>query len=107
MSKEENTKELSDNKALHIAGVRVRVSFIRLHSEYFNIKWLFRYGFWRIILFGIIAKFGYITVNKKPVDGIYISYGSATPLQELWDQGYEVRLIGKIFNECILEYRLN
>jgi len=93
------------NKPYTICGVRV--SFIRLDKEYFNIQWLLRYGFWRVIWFGIVAKFGYTTVNKKPVNGIYISYGTAKPLQELWDKGYKVRLIGKIFNGPILEYRLN
>jgi len=101
----ENLNKEAKTQPYTIFGVRV--SFIRLDKEYFNTKWLLRYGFWRVIWFGIVAKFGYITVNKEPENGVYISYGTATPLQNLWDKGYEVRLIGKIFNECIIEYRLN
>lgn len=85
----------------------IRISFIIIHKEYFKLKWLLRYGFWRIIWFGIVAKFGYTTVNKNPINSIYISYGTAKPLEELFDKGYRTRLIGKIFNEPILEYRLN
>lgn len=81
--------------------------FFSLHGEKFKMKWLFRYGFWRVIYFGIIAKFGIITVNKEAVNGLFISYGTATPLDYLWDKGYRVRLIGWVFNEPILEYSQN
>lgn len=86
-------------------GVMYR--FFSLCGEKFNVKWLFKYGFWRVIYFGIIVKFGIITVNKEPVNGIYISYGTANPLQDLLDKGYRVRLIGWVFNEPILEYSQN
>jgi len=81
--------------------------FFSLHGEKFNIKWLFRYGFWRVIYFGIIAKFGIITVNKEAVNGLFISYGTANPIDDLWDKGYRVRLVGYVFNEPILEYSQN
>ena len=89
-------------KAWSIAFVMPR--FIVLGGETFKFKWLKRWGFYRILWFGLIAKFGWITVNKEAVDGKYISYGTATPIQELWDKDYRVRLIGKIFGEPILEY---
>jgi len=78
--------------------------FFSLHGEKFKLKWLVIYGFWRIIYFGIIAKFGIVTVNKKAVNKIYISYGTAIPIRDLLDKGYRARLIGYVFNEPILEY---
>ncbi|NLA25515.1 MAG: hypothetical protein GX879_11175 [Bacteroidales bacterium] len=81
--------------------------FFSLYGEKFKLKWLYRYGFWRVIYFGIIAKFGIITVNKEAVNGIFISYGTGTPIDDLWDKGYRVRLIGYVFNEPILEYSQN
>ena len=101
MSESKNIQEPT-KKAWSIAFVMPH--FIVLDGEAFKFKWLKRWGFYRILWFGLIAKFGWTTVNKKPVDGIYISYGTATPIQELWDKGYRVRLIGKIFGEPILEY---
>ena len=103
-----NTEKLSneaENPALNKGAVMPR--FFSLHGEKFKLKWLFRYGFWRVIYFGIIAKFGIITVNKEAVNGIFISYGTGTPIDELWDKGYRVRLIGYVFNEPILEYSQN
>ena len=81
--------------------------FFSLQGEKFKAKWLLRYGFWRVIYFGIIAKFGIITVNKEAVNGLFISYGTATPLNDLWEKGYRVRLIGWVFNEPIFEYSQN
>lgn len=101
----ENLNKETQTQPYTIFGVRV--SFIRLGKDYFNTKWLLSYGFWRIVWFGIVAKFGYTTVNKEPINGVYVSYGTSTPLQELWDKGYKVCLVGEIFNEAILEYRLN
>ena len=101
--------EKTSSEAFHeslIKGV-LMPRFFSLHSEKFELKWLFRYGFWRVIYFGIIAKFGIITVNKKPVNGICISVGTATPLQDLCDSGYRARLIGWVFNEPILRYSQN
>lgn len=55
--------------------------FFSLHGENFKLKWFFRYGFWRIIYFGILAKFGFVTVNKEAVNGLFISYGTGKPIQ--------------------------
>ena len=84
--------------------VKAKQRFIVLGGETFKLKWLKRWGFYRVLWFGMIAKFGWIIVNKQAANGIYISYGTATPIQELWDKGYKVRLIGKIFGAPILEY---
>ncbi len=104
MTKEEILKN-AQNPPLRKGAVMPR--FFSLHGEKFKAKWLFRYGFWRVVYFGIIAKFGIITVNKEAVNGLFISYGTKTPLQDLWDKGYRVRLIGWVFNEPILEYSQN
>lgn len=78
--------------------------FFSLNNEKFELKWLFSYGFWRIVRFGILAKFGIITVDKNHTNGFIISYGTDTPLQDLWEQGYGVSLIGWVFYEPILLY---
>ena len=101
----EKLSEEAQNPPLRKGAVMPR--FFSLHGKKFKAKWLFRYGFWRVIYFGIIAKFGIITVNKEAVNGLFISYGTATPLDDLWNKGYRVRLIGWVFNEPILEYSQN
>lgn len=78
--------------------------FFSLNVEKFELKWLFKYGFWKIIYFSILAKFGVITVYKSPTDDLYISYGTETPLQDLWNKGFRVSLIGWVFYEPILLY---
>lgn len=40
--------------------------FFSLYEDKFSFKWLFRYGFYRIIWFGIVAKFGFTSLSKKP-----------------------------------------
>lgn len=104
MSTKKTVKKAS-NPTLRKGDVMPR--FFSLDGEKFKLKWLFRYGFWRVIYFGIIAKFGITTVNKEAVNGLFISYGTATPLDDLWEKGYRVRLIGWVFNEPILEYSQN
>lgn len=42
-------------------------NFFSLGREKFSFKFLFRYGFYRVIWFGIVAKFGIVSVNKKAV----------------------------------------
>ena len=101
----EKLSEESQNHSLRKGVVMSR--FLSIHGEKFKVKWMFRYGFWRVIYFGIIAKFGIISINKEAVNGLFISYGTATPLNDLWDKGYRVRLIGWVFNEPILEYSQN
>ncbi len=49
-------------------------SLFSLYDEKFSLKWLFRYGFYRILWFGLLAKFNVVSVNKKEV----ISYLSPT-----------------------------
>jgi len=104
MNTEKPSNKAQDQSSL-LGDVMPR--FFSLHGEKFTAKWLIRYGFWRVIYFGIVAKFGIITVNKKPVNGIYISYGTGTPLQDLWDKGFRVKLIGWVFHAPILEYSQN
>lgn len=79
--------------------------FIKIKGENFQWKWLTVWGFYRVIWFGIVAYFGYTTVNQKPVNGIYISYGTEIPLFDLEYQGYSAENIGHIFNQPILEYK--
>jgi len=79
-------------------------TFFCLCNEKFSLKWLFRHGFYKILWFGVLAKFNVITVNKKAVNGIFISYGTASPLQYLIDDGYSHDVIGYIFYEPIIKY---
>ncbi len=82
-----------------------RLDFIVLGNETFQFRWLKIKGFYRILWFGFIAKFGVITYNQEAIQGIHISYGSASPLKELLDKGYtHVTQVGKIFGEPILRY---
>lgn len=74
----------------------------------FNIKWLKRWGIWRLFYFGLLAKFGVITVTLNDLieDNTRnrISVGLTTPDQELWMDGYKVSMVGKVLDEVIFLY---
>ena len=70
----------------------------------FDHKWVKRKGFWKLLWFSIVAKFGVITTNKYEIDCCYFSVGTPTPLDEYWNNGYKVSLAGKILGECVLFY---
>lgn len=105
MKEKELRLQKMENKNLN--SVAIKPCFFSLNDEKFKAKWLFRYGFWRIVYFGIIAKFGIVTVNRKPVNGIYISFGTAEPLPDLLCAGYSTSLTGYVFWEPILQYLLS
>ncbi len=105
MKENELRLQIMENKNSN--SVAIKPCFFSLNDEKFKAKWLFRYGFWRIVYFGIIAKFGIVTVNRKPVNGIYISFGTTEPLTDLLNAGYRIKLIGYVFREPILQYLLS
>jgi hypothetical protein len=75
-----------------------------LYNE-FEWKWLKHKGFWRLLWFAIVAKFGITTTNKEAEKGCYFSIGSTQPVRELWIKGYSVSYAGKILGETVLFYQ--
>ncbi len=71
-------------------------------GERFQYKWLFIRGFWRILYFALIAKFGYVSTNVNEVNGYRISVGTITPLEEY--ASYKHKLAGWVFYEPVLLY---
>jgi hypothetical protein len=80
-------------------------SIFKLYGE-FDPKWMRRRGFWRLLWFALVAKFGYITTNKD-VDGYCLSIGTSVPLNSLWQAGYIVHRVGEVLGETVLFYRPN
>lgn len=70
----------------------------------FKPEWVRRKGFWRLLWFAILAKFGIVTANKYADDGCYFSIGTAMPLPNFWDAGYKVSYAGQVLGEDVLFY---
>lgn len=74
-------------------------------NDEFKFKWMKRWGFWRLLWFAVIAKFGIITTNKEADDyGCHFSIGTSKPLDEYWDAGYECSLAGCVLGEVVIFY---
>jgi hypothetical protein len=75
-----------------------------LNNEPFKLKWMREYGFWRLLWFGILAKFGYVAVTEETQEGTRLSIGTDTPVEELWNKYYKVNIVGYVLYEPILQY---
>lgn len=51
--------------------VKAKQRFIVLGGETFKLKWLKRWGFYRVIWFGIIAKFGMHSNNALGMEWFF------------------------------------
>jgi hypothetical protein len=63
---------------------------------------MLRWGFWRLLWFGIVAKFGYVAATT--CGSTLLSVGTASPIKELWEQGYLVHFAGIVLGSPILIY---
>lgn len=68
----------------------------------FKFRWMKQWGFWRILWFGIIAKYGYVTIIGNDYDNERLSVGSDCPFPELAD--YTATPRGRVLNEVIYFY---
>jgi hypothetical protein len=69
----------------------------------FSPRWMKRKGFWRLIWFAIVAKFGYVTTSQDQ-DNCCFSIGTSWPLISLWKADYDVHRAGKVLGETVLFY---
>lgn len=91
------------------------VPFFYLNKIYYmlynkpNYKYFNQKSFWVLVWFSIVAKFGRVILIKGEGDGdncCCFSIGTSTPIDEFWNNGYKVYLVGKIFGEHILCYEI-
>lgn len=80
---------------------------INLANDPFQLRWLLRLGFWRVVFGGIMAKLGYITTYGESSTHARMTIGTKKPLYEWWVQGWKAEPYGHVFNEPIIYYHKN
>lgn len=76
-----------------------------LHGQKFLLIFLFRKNFWKFIYFAIIAKFGFVTIMKSGMyKNTFYTFGTKEPIEEFWNKGYKVKIVGYILGEMVLSH---